>query len=144
MAVNEIDVLAPPQAVWDVLADPQAYAEWGLGTKRVRGADDGFPAAGTRLYHTIGAGPLTLSDSTAVVEAEPPERLVLDAKAGPLGSARVTVTLHERDGGPRIVLAERGSRGPSRLRGPAGELVLRGRNRWSLERLKEIVERRAA
>jgi uncharacterized protein YndB with AHSA1/START domain len=144
MAVNEIDVAAPPQAVWDVLADPQAYAEWVLGTKRIRSADDGFPAAGTRLYHTVGAGPLTLSDSTAVVESEPPQRLVLDARLGPLGSARVVIALQERGAGTHVVLREQGRRGASRVLWPAGELVLRGRNRWSLDRLKEIVERRAA
>jgi uncharacterized protein YndB with AHSA1/START domain len=144
MAVNEIDVAAPPQAVWDVLADPHAYAEWVLGTKRIRDADAGFPAAGTRLYHTVGAGPLTLSDSTAVVESEPPARLVLDARLGPLGSARVVITLHERDPGTHVVLREQAGRGASRVLWPAGDLVLRGRNRWSLERLKEIVERRAA
>jgi uncharacterized protein YndB with AHSA1/START domain len=142
MAVNEIAVAAPPRAVWDVLADPQAYAEWVVGTKRVRGADDGFPAAGTRLYHTVGAGPLTLSDTTTVIEAEPPKRLVFDARMGPLGSARVVITLRETESGTAVALGEQGRRGASRVLWPAGELVLRGRNRWSLDRLKEIVERR--
>lgn len=143
MAVNEIEVAAPPQAVWDVLADPNAYAEWVLGTRRIRGADEGFPAEGTRLYHTVGAGPLTLGDSTTVVESQPPRRLVLDARLGPLGSARVVIELHERSGGTTVVLAEHGARGASRLLYPAGELLLRGRNRWSLDRLRAIVERRA-
>ncbi|HEY7795497.1 MAG TPA: SRPBCC domain-containing protein [Gaiellaceae bacterium] len=144
MAVNEIEVAAPPETVWDVLSDPLAYAEWVQGTKRVRGADEGFPAPGTRLYHTVGAGPLTLSDSTIVVRSEPPRRLVLDARLGPLGSARVDITLHGRDGVTTVVLGERGNRGPGRLLWPAGDVVLRGRNRWSLERLKALVERRAA
>jgi uncharacterized protein YndB with AHSA1/START domain len=144
MAVNEIEVAAPAEAVWEVLADPQAYAGWVLGTKRVRGADDGFPAEGTRLYHTVGAGPLTLSDWTAVLESKPRERLVLETRLGPLGSARVVLQLRERDGRTTVVFTERARRGPSRVLWPAGELVLRGRNRWSLDRLKQIVELRAA
>ena len=143
MALNEIEVAAPAEAVWDVLSDPRAYAEWVVGTKRVRGADDGFPAEGTRLYHTVGAGPLSLSDSTRVLASEPQRRLVLDARLGPLGAARVTVELVEHDGGTTVVLTEEGTRGPNRVLASVGDLALRGRNLWSLERLKELAERRA-
>jgi uncharacterized protein YndB with AHSA1/START domain len=143
MAVNEIEVAASPEAVWDVLADPQAYARWVLGTKRIRGADDGFPAAGTRLFHTVGAGPVSLGDSTAVVVSEPPRRLVLDARLGLLGTARVTIELRDSGGGTTVVLTERGTRGPNRVLASVGDLALRGRNRWSLDRLRELVEQRA-
>lgn len=143
MAVNEIEVAAAAEDVWDVLSDPQAYAAWVVGTKRIRGADEGFPAQGTRLYHTVGAGPLSLSDSTRVLASEPQRRLVLDARLGPLGAARVTVELAEHDGGTTVVLTEEGTRGPNRVLASVGDLALRGRNRWSLERLKELAERRA-
>lgn len=143
MAVKEIEVAATPRAVWDVLADPQAYAEWVVGTKHIRDADDGFPAPGTRIYHTVGAGPLSLSDSTQVVESEPLRRLVLDARLGPLGAAQVVIQLNEHEGGTTIVLAEEGTRGPNRFLATAGDVILRGRNRWSLEKLKDLVERRA-
>ena len=144
MAVNEIEVAAPAQAVWDVLADPQAYAAWVVGTKEIRDSDDGFPAAGTRLYHTVGAGPLSLSDSTQVAESEPPRRLVLDARLGPLGEARVVIELHEHEAGTTTVaLAEEGTRGPNRVLATAGDVILGARNGWSLEKLKDLVERRA-
>lgn len=143
MAVNEITVAAPAQAVWDVLADPAAYAGWVVGTKQIRDADEGFPAPGTRLYHTVGAGPLTLSDSTRVVQSEAPTLLVLDARLGPLGAARVQIELFEQNGSTRVVLVEDGSRGPNRILSRAGDLVLRGRNRWSLDRLKELAEQGA-
>ena len=143
MAVNEVQVAAPAQAVWDVLADPHAYAEWVVGTKEIRDADDGFPSVGTRFYHTVGAGPLTLSDSTRVAESEPPRRLVLDARLGPLGAARIVIELHEHEAVTTVTLAEEGTRGPNRVLATAGDVILRGRNRWSLEKLKDLVERRA-
>ena len=71
MAVEQIEVEATPAEVWGVLSDPQAYGEWVVGTQRIRGADDGFPDPGARLYHSVGAGRLSLSDTTSVVEAEP-------------------------------------------------------------------------
>lgn len=143
MAVNEILVGAPPQAVWDVLADPGAYRAWVTGTKAIRGADDGFPRAGTSLYHRVGAGPLTLADRTKVLRSEPAKLLLLDAGLGPLGSARVQIELTPTRDGTHVVLRETAGRGPNRLLQPVGDAALRGRNRWSLARLKELAESRA-
>ena len=39
MSVNETTVDAPPQAVWDVLADPPSYEEWVVGNKVIRDYD---------------------------------------------------------------------------------------------------------
>jgi len=142
--VNEIEIAAPPEAVFDVLADPALYGYWVVGAKKIRGADDGFPAPGTRLHHTVGVGPLTLSDHSTVVESERPRRLVLDAHLGAIGSALVTLDLLDADGGTRVVMTERASRGiPARVGHKAGNLLLRGRNALSLERLKELAEGRA-
>lgn len=143
MAVNEIEVAAPPETVWGVLADPDAYAYWVVGTKEIRGADEGFPAEGTRLYHRVGVGPLTLSDSSKVLRSDPPRLLILEAHLGPFGSARVEIELRATEAGTHVHFEETGSRGPNRLLQPAGDLLLRGRNTWSLERLKELAERRA-
>lgn len=143
MAVNEIEVAAPPDAVWAVLADPGAYRAWVTGAKRIRGADDGFPDEGTRLYHTVGLGPLTLSDSTRVLRSKPPRLLLLEARLGSLGTALVELTLEPAGDGTLVRMREEGGRGPNRVLQPVGDLLLRGRNAWSLERLKELVEARA-
>jgi hypothetical protein len=91
----------------------------------------------------VGVGPLTLSDHSTVVESERPRRLVLDAHLGPIGSAVVTLELEERDGRTRVVMTERASQGiPARVGHKAGNLLLRGRNALSLERLKELAEGR--
>lgn len=142
MASNEIEVAAPPEAVWAVLADPYAYRAWVGGAKRIRGADDGFPAEGTRLYHTIGLGPLRLSDSTRVLEADEPRLLRLEARMGPLGTALVELRLERHAEGTLVRMYETAGRGVNRILQPAGDLLLRGRNAWSLEQLKELVEQR--
>ena len=35
-----------PEAVWGILADSASYGHWVVGSKHIRDADAGFPAAG--------------------------------------------------------------------------------------------------
>ena len=142
VAKNEIEIAASPERVWEVLSDPQAYREWVLGAKEIRGADERFPETGSELHHTVGAGPLTIKDSTTVVRSERPSVLQLHAKLGPLGTATVTLRLEGEDGRTRVVMYERGSRGALQFLQPVNEALLRGRNLISLEKLRDAVERR--
>jgi uncharacterized protein YndB with AHSA1/START domain len=143
VAVNEIEIAAPPEAVFDVLSDASLYAHWVVGAKEIRGADPGFPQRGTRFFHTVGVGPLTLKDHSTVLEFEPPRRMVLEACLRQLGSAIVTLDVHAQGAGSRIVMTERPGHGlPLRIGHKLGNLLLRGRNFLSLEQLKELVEGR--
>ena len=80
-AENQIEIAAPPERVWAVLADPQCFDDWVVGAQDVRDADASWPAVGSKLHHSTGVGPLTVDDETAVEVAEPPTRLVLLARA---------------------------------------------------------------
>ena len=80
-AENEIEIDAPPERVWEVLADPECFDDWVVGAKDVRDADDEWPAVGSKLHHSSGVGPLTIDDETTVEASEPPHRLVLLAQA---------------------------------------------------------------
>src|SRR5919202_5793034 len=80
MARTEIEVAAPPEAVWSVLADAGAYGEWVVGTKNVARADAEWPEPGSALEYELGIGPISVGDHTVVVEAEPPRRLILRAE----------------------------------------------------------------
>src|SRR4051794_4430102 len=134
----------PPEAVWDVLADPAGYEYWVSGSKRIRDADPGFPAVGTRFHHTVGFGPLTLNDHTEVLEAEPPRCLTLRAKGRPLGTAKVTLRLDAADGGTVVHISERpdGPYAPLAL-SPAVHVLTKLRNAESLARLEELALRRS-
>jgi uncharacterized protein YndB with AHSA1/START domain len=99
VATNRRFIPAPPETVWRVLADPKSYAYWVVGSKRIRDADPGWPAPGSRFHHTVGVGPLTVDDHTESLAADPPRRLVLRAMARPIGLAKVEIELEpERDG----------------------------------------------
>ena len=135
----------PPATVWAVLARPDAYGYWVVGSKRIRGADAAFPAVGAKLHHTIGVGPLTLDDHTEVLEAEPPRRLKLRAKGRPLGTASVELVLEPRAGGTHVSIVEDPDQLSTPLKYiPLVQLATRMRNAESLMRLEELALRDAA
>lgn len=146
MARNRIHIDAPPDRVAQVLAEPQHYPRWVVGAESFRDSDESFPAPGSRFYHSVTLGPWSLKDHTEVLESELPSRIVLEAKARPLGTARVELMLAASRGGTEVTMEETPSgRISSHLAGnPVAELALRLRNAKSLTRLKRIVEARGA
>jgi len=105
-ARNHCFIEAPPEAVFAVLSDAQSYERWVVGAKEVRDADASWPARGSRLHHTVGAGPVDLQDSTSVVTSESPRHLRLRARGRPLGVAIVDFVLTPERGGTRVQMQE--------------------------------------
>jgi uncharacterized protein YndB with AHSA1/START domain len=143
MAINEIHIDAPPERVFAVLADWRSYGDWVVGSRKIRGADPGFPAAGTRFHHQVGVGPLNLNDHTSVLEVDQPRKLTLRAKARPLGTAVVDIELRREAGGTRVYMREDpGDTLSAFVFNPVTHLLVRGRNVESLKRLKRLAEER--
>ena len=144
MATNERFMPVPPTAVWDELADHRGYGYWVVGSKDIRDADPEWPAPGSRFHHTIGVGPLKLSDHTESLEADPPRLLRMRAKGRPLGTANVTMEMVPRDGGTLVRMTE----SPAGLAAvlslnPLVHIFTKARNAESLMRLEELALRRA-
>src|SRR4051794_18933898 len=106
MTTTARDIAAPIDAVWEVLADARCYDRWVVGAKEVRAVEDGWPAAGSRFHHSVGWGPVTLQDDTKSLAAEPPHRLVMEARGRPLGRARVELVLTPRNGATHVTMGE--------------------------------------
>lgn len=144
MATNKRFMLVPPSAVWDVLADAGNYGYWVVGSKLIRDADPDWPAPGSKFHHTIGAGPLKLSDHTVSLEAQPPHRLKLRAKGRPLGTASVTMTMTPKDGGTVVQMTENPDGIYSVMAlNPLVHVLTVARNSESLMRLEELALRKA-
>jgi short-subunit dehydrogenase len=141
----EREVAAPADAVWSVLADGWLYANWVVGTARVRAVDDGWPSVGTQIHHSVGVWPLLLDDSTSALESDAPQRLVLEARGWPLGKAHVTVEV--RPDGPRscvVSIREDAVAGPGTLvPKPVRQAMIVPRNREALRRLALLAEGKA-
>ena len=143
MARTTIHVSVEPERVFGVLADPFLYPQWVVGCKEVRRVDGDWPEPGATFHHSVGLGPISVRDSTSVVESEPAQRLVLRARARPTGVARVELELAAVDGGTRVAISERPIAGPpALLHNPAQDWFIDRRNRNSLCRLKRLAEER--
>lgn len=143
MATNQRFMLAPPQAVWDALADAGGYGYWVVGSKTIRDADPEWPAPGSKFHHRIGVGPLTVEDHTESLEARAPELLRLRAKGRPVGTATVTLELRPRDGGTVVRITENPDGAYRALAlNPLTHAITKARNAESLMRLEELALRR--
>jgi uncharacterized protein YndB with AHSA1/START domain len=134
----------PPEAIWSVLADPQSYSYWVVGSKAIRDAEPDWPAPGSKFHHTIGAGPITIADHTVAIDSEPPRLLRLRAKGRPAGTATVTLELHPEAGGTLVRMTENPDGVFALLSlNPLMHVLTRGRNSESLMRLEELAQLQA-
>jgi uncharacterized protein YndB with AHSA1/START domain len=144
MGRSELVVGAPPADVWRILAEPEHYAYWVVGSSEIRGWDDEWPAPGSRFYHRVGAEPVTIADNTEVLESHEPHRLVLRAKTRPLGVARVELVLEPHPAGTLVKMIEDPDLPLGGLLTPPPlHALIRLRNGESLRRLRKLAERRS-
>lgn len=141
MSTTEAQFSVPPERVFTVLSDPDSYGDWVVGSHSIRDADPDWPAVGARFHHRVGAGPLTVNDHTEVLEADPPRRLLLRARARPLGTAKVEIVLTPCDGGTHVTMTEVAGDPLSRLAlNRLTDPLVHHRNVESLRRLRRISE----
>lgn len=142
MAAVTRRIEASPEAVFAVLADGWRYSNWVVGTSHMRAVESHWPAAGARLHHCSGVWPLVTRDETIVEESAPGRKLVLLAKGGILGSARVVLELEPDGDGTLVSLSEAPVAGFGKwVHNPALDRVLARRNVETLARLAALSER---
>ncbi|GAA1947576.1 SRPBCC family protein [Nocardioides panacihumi] len=144
MATTTWTAETTPDKVWDVLSDGWLFPLWVVGACRIRGVDDAWPAPGARLHHSVGLWPVLLDDHTEVISCQPGDSLELQARAWPLGEARVLLRLRPTDGGTEIELQEDVTDGPgTALPKPLRAGALHWRNKETLRRLAMLAEGRS-
>ena len=140
---TEIDATA--EEIFAVLADGYAYDDWVVGAKQIRHVDPDWPAVGSKFHHEIGVGPIDVRDSSKVLDADPPRRLLLEVRFRPAGVATVEMTMEPLDHGrTKVVMVETPECGPARSLALLTSMMLFVRNEWSLHRLKRLVTRQTA
>jgi uncharacterized protein YndB with AHSA1/START domain len=138
MQTVRLTIPASPERVFAVLSDGWAYASWVVGASHIRDVDDGFPAPGTRIHHSVGGWPLMVKDVSEVLESESGRKLVLKVKAWPLFGGIVKIELEPDGDGTIASMSEEFVDGPGKLLPePLIAPVLNARNRESLHRLAD-------
>ncbi|HEX3289272.1 MAG TPA: SRPBCC family protein [Mycobacterium sp.] len=136
------DISAPRRQVWDVMANGWTYSQWVVGNSRMRAVDPDWPAPGSTIRHSIGVWPLVINDETVVEKSVPLEELVLHAKSGPFGGARVILRLSDIPDGCRVEMEEFPVSGPGAvLPSRISDLAAWPRNRETLWRLGALAQR---
>lgn len=135
------EIAAPPRQVFAVLAEPRTYPRWLVGAKKIRSVDRDFPDEDAEFDHTVGAGPLTIDDSTEVLEVHEPDRLKLRVHVGPL-DGDVELLVLPSPGGTEVRFRERPVGIPAAVT-PLLRPTLQARNGESLRRLRHLVEEQA-
>ncbi|WP_205873403.1 SRPBCC family protein [Mycobacterium camsae] len=136
------DVSASRQAVWDVIADGWTYTQWVVGNSRTRAVDTNWPQPGSAIKHSVGVWPLVIDDKTEVESCTPGAELVLKARVGLFGAARITLRLSDNPDGCRIEMSEVPVTGPASLLPDRLALAaVYPRNRECLWRLGALAER---
>jgi uncharacterized protein YndB with AHSA1/START domain len=144
---REIDIAAPPDRVYDVLADPNCLGEWVTIQEELEEAPDGDLQPGSRLRQRLKVAGQRFRLSWTVVEADRPSRIVWEGE-GPMGTkAKATYDLSGNGGGTHFSYCNQYEL-PGGIAGRlAGRAVSAASGREAdktLKRLKKLVEARAA
>jgi uncharacterized protein YndB with AHSA1/START domain len=137
VAHSEIEIAAPPEVVWDVLADIGGWPSWNPDVKRA--SLEGALAEGTTFRWKAGPGTIT----STLRRVEPPRMIGWTGKT--LGIAATHVYRLERRAGGTLVTSEESWRGllvrllRRRMAKTLGQSLDSG-----LRHLKTEAERRAA
>ncbi len=143
MSVNTRTVAATPDEVWNVLADGWLYPLWVVGATRMRDVDSNWPEKGSRIHHSVGVWPLLINDHTEVLEVVPGRSITLQARAWPVGEAKVHIRLSDVGAQTEVVIEEDATAGPGVLvPEPFKGVTLKWRNVETLRRLAFIAEGR--
>ncbi|MFZ2175122.1 MAG: SRPBCC family protein [Rhodococcus sp. (in: high G+C Gram-positive bacteria)] len=136
------DTSASVSDVWSVLADGWTYPSWVVGASRMRAVAPDWPAARTRLHHSVGLWPALIDDWTEVLYVDEERELRLLATASPFPNAVVTIQLQPRAHGCHLEMSEEVSSAPGKwIPRRAQELAVYPRNRECLRRLALLAER---
>ncbi|CAL9650144.1 SRPBCC family protein [Streptomyces sp. Tu 3180] len=145
MAVRHRLIHTSPQTVWAVLADGSRYAEWVVGTSSSEPVRGQWPQLGAAIRYEVRLGPARLSNETVVRRCEPGEALELEAKAGPLGTARVAIEVRPWGEECLVFVDEHPLQGAGgTMHNVAVDVLIQLRHRAMLARLAKLCEAEAA
>lgn len=87
-----IDIPAPPQQVWDYVADLALNVEWMADAHSITFTSEATEGVGTTFDCVTKVGPLRTTDRLEVTEWDPPRALGIEHRGAVRGTGRFTLT----------------------------------------------------
>ena len=144
---REIELGAPPEAVYDVVMDPRRLGDWVTVHRGLRDAPEGALRLGSQLRQSLSLVGLPLEVDWTVVTAERPSRVKWEGRGPALSRASISYELLPTSAGSRFRYTNEFELpgGPlGRIAGAAfagSRVPVREMDR-SLERLRALLERK--
>jgi quercetin dioxygenase-like cupin family protein/uncharacterized protein YndB with AHSA1/START domain len=138
--VDEWDVAAPPEAVFDAIADSRSYPRWWRPVYLDVQAD-GPAAPGTAAsHHFKGRLPYHLHTRSVIAEIDPPYRVVADVDGDLRGRGTWTLTSVPHGTHVRFDWQVHADRALLRVLTPVLRPIFRWNHNWAIARAKEGLE----
>jgi uncharacterized protein YndB with AHSA1/START domain/quercetin dioxygenase-like cupin family protein len=139
--VDEWDVAAPPDAVFDAIADARSYPGWWRPVYIDVQAEDGSPEVGTESrQHFKGRLPYHLRTRSVITELDPPRRITADVDGDLTGRGTWTLTPNDRGTHVRFDWQVHADRRLLRILTPVLRPMLRWNHNWAIARAIEGLE----
>lgn len=135
---------APPQAVWDVVMDPDRFGDWVTIHRGLKHVSDQPLREGSTLEQRLCLRGVPFTVEWTVVELDEPRLVVMEGR-GPARSKAITRDeLTERDGGTAFVYVNEFKTPLGPLGAAASKVLVGGVSereaKASLARLKQLLE----
>jgi quercetin dioxygenase-like cupin family protein/uncharacterized protein YndB with AHSA1/START domain len=138
--VDEWDVAAPPEAVFDAIADSRSYPQWWRPVYLDVQAD-GPPALGAAAnHHFKGRLPYHLHTRAVIVDIDPPRRVVAEVDGDLRGRGTWTFTSAPQGTHVRFDWQVHADRPLLRVLTPILRPLLRWNHNWAIARAKAGLE----
>ncbi len=140
---RSIEIAAPPEEVYDLIADPQRLRDWVTILQSVEGSTAGPLEEGSRLTQCLKLAGRSFKVKWTVVESDRPRRLVWKGRGPMRSKAFVANELEATKTGTNFSYTNEYELpgGPlGRMAGPLVRRVTAGELEDSLQRLKALLE----
>jgi quercetin dioxygenase-like cupin family protein/uncharacterized protein YndB with AHSA1/START domain len=140
MFVDQWDVAAPPEAVFDAIADARSYPTWWKPVYIDVDADGPAAVGAESRQHFKGRLPYHLHTRSVITEMDPPRTVTADVDGDLRGRGTWTLTPTERGTHVRFDWRVYADRALLRLLTPVLRPALRANHNWAIARAIEGLE----
>jgi quercetin dioxygenase-like cupin family protein/uncharacterized protein YndB with AHSA1/START domain len=138
--IDEWDVAAPPEAVFDAIADGRSYPEWWRPVYIDVTADGPAEVGAESSQHFKGRLPYHLHTRSVITELDAPHTLTVDVSGDLRGRGTWTLTAPERGTRVRFEWQVHADRALLRVLTPVLRPLLRFNHNWAIARAMEGLE----